>query len=344
MKIGQIPEVSFFLLKTVHFSPVSNPSFWILTILGGIFFLGGNLGKHEVVLLLLLIGISHRFMPAINATRSLPDSSSPLSLSHYAQLLPINNRTFFLAFLLSSTLYVVLLLSLCIYIGTIRETPPMIASMCPPQTITGKAPSGEPLVIVEGIIMYSISSHVRPEPFQFKVPVNYSLLFGMLASDVIIDHHKIADSIMQRLCPIPPTIRSPSEVFSFNVNNVPQLKNYSTFLHNLNSVHFGRLVAIACFICLVFLIDATRRYWGTAAQGRFEGIFKWIDYTCYTMYALLCLLLLLDVLLPELIITRLSLIMNMLRMPIGIFFFSIGIAGVIRILYVALSRRIWREA
>ena len=60
MKIGRISAVSLFVLKTIHFSPISNPSLWILTVLGGVLFFGGDLGKHEVILLLLLIGISNR--------------------------------------------------------------------------------------------------------------------------------------------------------------------------------------------------------------------------------------------------------------------------------------------
>lgn len=337
MKIGKISSISLFLLKTIYFSPVGNPSFWILLVLGGLFFIGGDLGKHEVVLLLLLIGISHRFMPAIYSTRSQPDSSTTLSLSHYARLLPVDNRTFFSAFLLSSVVYVALLTSLCVYIGTICETPPMVTTMiCPPQTTTENPPSGEPLVTVKGLMMV-LTVRSATGPFQFKVPLQYSLLFGMLASDIIIDYHKVPDSVFQRFCPIPQTVLSPSEIFSLKVNNVPATKYYSTFLNNLKSVHFGRIVVISCFICLVFIIDATRRFWGAA--GRFKNILKWIDYTCYAMYVLLCLLLLLDVLLPELIIKRISLIMDVYRVPMSIFFFSVVIAGVIRILYLMLPRK-----
>lgn len=338
MKIRQISAISFFLLKTVYFSPVGNPSFWILLVLGGVFFIGGDLGKHEVVLLLLLLGISHRFMPAINATRSQPDSSPPVSLSHYARLLPVDNHTFFSAFLFSSIVYAVFLTSLCVCIGTISETPPVVTSMiCPPQTIMENAPSGEPLVTVNGLMMV-LTVRSATGPFQFKIPLQYSLLFSMLGSDIIIDYHKVPDSVFQRFCPIPQTIPSPSEIFSLKVNNTPLSKYNSTFLNKLNYVNFGRIVVISCFICLVFLIDATRRYWGRAAKGRFNSIFKWIDYTLYAMYVSLCLLLLLDVLLPELIIKQISQIMNMYRMPISIFFFSTVIAGIMRILYVMVPR------
>jgi hypothetical protein len=338
MKIGRISAISFFLLKTVYFSPVSNPSFWILLLLGGAFFIGGDLGKHEVVLLLLLIGISHRFMPAVNATRPQRDSSSPISLSHYAQLLPIDKRTFFFAFLFSSVIYVVLLTSFCIYIGTICEAPPVVTTMiCPPQTFMENAPSGEPLVTVKGLMMV-LTVRSATGPFQFKVPVQYSLLFSMLASDIIIDYKKVPDSVFQKFCPIPRTVPSPTEVFSLKANSVPLSKNYSTLLNNLNSIHFGRLLLISCFICLVFVVDATRRFWGETVKGRFNSIFKWIDYNCFAMYIVLCLLLSLDVLLPELIIKRISLIMNLYRIPISIFFFSTFIAGLMRILYVTLPQ------
>jgi len=338
MKFRRVSAISFFLLKTVYFSPVSNPSFWILLILGGVLFLGGDLGKHELVLLLLLIGISHRFMPAINATRSRSDNSSPVSLSRYAQLLPVDNRTFFSAFLLSSVVYVALLTSLCIYIGTLCETPPVITSMiCPPQTITENAHSGEPLLTVKGVMM-ELTIRSATGPFLFSIPMHHSLLFNMLASDVIIDYRKIPDTVFQKFCPVPQSTPSPSDIFSLKVNT-PQSKYYSPLLNNLVAVHFSRILLISSFVCLIFLIDATRKYGGVAAIGRFGGSIKWIDFICYAVYCVLCLLLLLDVLLPELIIKRFSLVMNMYRVPVSIFFFSVCIAGVMRILYVMLSLR-----
>lgn len=333
MKIGRISVITFFLLKTIQLSPVNNPSLWILTVLGGVFFFGGALGKHEIVLLLLLIGISNRLIPAINHRNSFSGNTSFISLSQYIQHLPLEKRTFFSAFLLSNVIYVLLLISLCIYIGTVLETPPVIASICPPQTVTKTAPSGEPLVTVEGIMMV-LTIRSASGPFQFKVPVHYSLLFGMLASEVIIDYHKIPDDIIQRLYPDLQTAQSVSDIFTSNVNKSAQSKNYSSFLYDLRFIHFGRIAAISCFIFIVFLIDTTRIYWGKSAKGRSNSIFNWIDYVCYTIYASLCLFLLLDILLPESIITRISLIMNMYSVPINIFLFSVVIAGLIRVLYV----------
>ncbi len=335
MNIRQISAISFFLLKTIYFSPVGNLSFWILLLLGGVFFIGGDLGKHEVVLLLLLIGISHRLMPAINKIPSHHNDSSSSAISNYTLLLPIENRAFFSAFMLSSTIYVVFLISLCIYIGTISEHPPVVEALSPPHIITANTSTGEPIITVEGIMMvYTIRS--ASGPYHFKVPLRYSMLFSMLGSEVIINYHKIPDSVFQKFASIPAKKQSPSEVFSLK-SNVPQSKYYSIHLHNLNSIHFGRMIMISCFICIFFLIEAIRKYWGT--KGSEMNILKWVDFIYYFLYILLCLLLILDILLPESIVKQISIMIATYRIPISIFSFLIIFAAVIRILYTILPQR-----
>lgn len=60
MSLKQKISIIRFILKTVYFSPSNNPAVFLLGIMATIFITTGSIGKHEAVLVMMIIGISNR--------------------------------------------------------------------------------------------------------------------------------------------------------------------------------------------------------------------------------------------------------------------------------------------
>jgi len=309
MKIRRIAAIAWFFAKTIYLSPSNNPLVYLLLIIGGMLFFSGSLGKHETALLLLLAGITNRLMPT-SQTRKNAEEISDESLSRYSFLWPVKKNEFFYGFQISGFAFALLLIIPCIYIGTHCETPPMIGSLCPPRTCIKYAPSGEPVMTVEEVIMLPDSA-LNIRPVQLTIPVYHSLLFGYLASEVLVAQDKISDSLFNELCLIPPQPVSPADIFDPTHERGSPSWHHSGFLASLSQVQNKRLLYFACFVLLFFIMDGIAKF-GHEKSAPNHFIIRIVKYVFNAGYLSLCCLLIFDVLLPESIISRMSLMIRRL--------------------------------
>ena len=195
-----------------------------------------------------------------------------------------------------------LFVPLCCYIGNVVEVPPEVSSICPPHVTSIITPANEPYTYVEGIMVQNNIQLV-----QFKVPVAHSLLFGMLASDVIISHVMVPDSVVKRLCPVPLKAKSPEDVFSGKANSAPTAIFHSHFINSMPRIHTRRLLLLSFFIIQFFIIDGIVVYRGSIIKNTMTRLFFCVvDCFFYVFFCGIGGLLLLDVLLPESAIINLS--------------------------------------
>jgi hypothetical protein len=296
--------IAWFFTKTMYLSPVNNPMFFLLLVTGGAFFFGGGLGKHEAVLLLLLAGISNRYVSTCQTRRGVEESPDS-RLSRYPLLWPAGRCVFFAGFQLSNIAFILALVVPCLYVGTHCETPPVIGAICPPRTCVTRAPSGEPVVTVEEVL-FAPDDNNDWRPVKFTIPVSHSLLFGYLASGEFIGKDRIPDSLLRDLCPISRQTVSPNEIFGPPSQRESSPQYYSDFLAKLPPLQERRLFSIACFALLFFLMDGIAKY-EAGKPGAINRMFGAVRSAYTIAYLGMCGLFVLDVLLPESMLAQMSL-------------------------------------
>jgi hypothetical protein len=306
-------NVFLFVVKTVHFSPVNNPVFYFLVVVSGLLFVCGEMNKHEVVLFLLLSAISHRLMPAINWSAPVLSGNQNDNFSQSIKLLPIKKNTFFVSFLLSGTLYISLLLAFGYFAGNGAENPPVMESLCPPRTVTAYTPSGEPYRYVEGIAVYGS---------KFQIPVSSSLLFQYLASDVVFSREVITEEYIKKVCPCQKIV--PETIFSATKQEL-STSRFSPFLDNVRSSNKRILQLLSIFTFVFFLHDGMSIYREREKViGLKSFFFVLVNVLLYSVYCLLCGMLIADVLLPESLITKISLNVSLYKVLLPILLFAIA--------------------
>jgi hypothetical protein len=329
MNLRHIFSITGFLLKTVYFSPFNNPSFFLLVLLTAFFCITGGMGKHETVLIMLIAGIFNRFMPGLrnNASSGEPDYDN--TISQYCRLLPVKKGTFFFSYFITGLLYVVVLMSACLYIGVKFENPPIIASLCPQQTIMKtNLKTNEPYLNVEGVTLTD-----NEQPIQFTIPVNPSIIFGHLAATVLLGHGKIADSVFCRLCPSPEVNETKDNYSIFSIHDTA--KYYSDYLKALPYKHLKILLLISSLCLLIFLTDLTGIY---KKDGKGFFLWKITDTLMFVSYACLCLALFMDILLPDSSIYCILSILSHYKFYMIVFFCFILSAGTIRIVSFSIRQ------
>ncbi|HEX2958964.1 MAG TPA: hypothetical protein VHO70_19170 [Chitinispirillaceae bacterium] len=305
--------VFLFIVKTVYFSPVNNPVFFCLIVISGVLFAGGEMNKHEVVLFLLLSAISHRLMPAINLSASILSGCQNGKFSQSIKLLPIKKNTFFVSFLLSGILYISLLLTFGYFAGNGAENPPVVESLCPPRMVTAYTPSGEPYRYVEGISVYGS---------KFQIPVSSSLLFQYLASDVVFSRDAVTEEYLQKVCPCQKI--APEKIFSAT-NQELSTTRFSPFLDNVRYSNRRILQLLCIFTFVFFLYDGMSIYRGRVkVRGLTSFVFVLVNVLLYSVYCLLCGMLIADVLLPESVIAKISLKVSLYKVVLPILLFAIA--------------------
>lgn len=287
-------SVFLFILKTVYFSPVNNPVFYCMLVVCGLMFIGGDLKKHETVLFLLLSAISHRLMPAIHFTSPSLNENQKGSFSLNIRLLPVKNTTFFISLIISAVLYISILLSIGYYAGTLLERPPVVESQCPPHIVTEYSSSGEPYYYEEGISIYGNT---------FTIPFTPSLLFKYLASDVIFSKQIVSEEFVRKHCPDKKI--SPEDLFTENLKKNSPV-HFSSFLESIRHSNNLSLLLIIFFSFVFFLYDGMCIFHGKMKSTGNKILLRIIDILMYTIYAVLCSTLILDVLLPESVIAQVS--------------------------------------
>jgi hypothetical protein len=177
--------------------------------------------------------------------------------------------------------------------------------MCPPKTCFAHAPSGEPVVTVEEVII-TPDSVLNLRPVQLTIPVYHSLLFGFLAKEVLVGREKISDGLFNELCPVPPSVVSPDDIFDSGKGRRSPAWYFSDFLGRLPELHFKRLLYITCFVFLFFWMDGIAKF-EHGKRGAFGRVVLGVKHLYNAGYLLLCCLLVIDVLLPESMLAKMSL-------------------------------------
>jgi len=284
-----------FFLKTVFFSPVNNPAFYCLLLTACLLYFGGNLKKLETVFLFITSAVSIRFISSLKAVSTVFSDSSESLLSRCTNLLPVKKSYFISAYMISAAVYISVLVSFCLFFGINSQVPPDIKSICPTEMITDyNQKSGEISRYVGGIITIPDSLD-QPEAVRYRIPINASLVFKYLTSDIIILKDDIPDSVLQS---IGTDNRSPEEIFSGNVSNIPQ-EYVSDFLSDLSPIHSGRLLFISVFVFLFFMNDCINTC--LASRNRKNGriLFTGVNLIMYTVFISFCLFVAFDLILPQ---------------------------------------------
>jgi hypothetical protein len=291
----KILNFSFFLIRTTYFSPINNPIFFCIIILAVFLFFCGDLGKHESVMFILISSISHRLMPSLRlpGTDSIQCTTNQFVRS--ISLLPIKNEIFLASFLLSGIVYISLQISFFFLVGISYEKPPTIKSICPTKLKFVKNNNGEVFTNLEGITF---------DLRYFQIPIVPSLFFGNLASNISISQTQAADSIMQRLCPL--RVTNPEELFS-GVSSNRSVEEFSPILIRINNDNFIRLLYLSIFCFAFFLFDGISIFYSRPKLNDALSIIgSLVDVVIRIFFAMLCIVLLLDILLPEYLIAKVS--------------------------------------
>lgn len=325
MSFRRILSLIAFFFKTVYFSPFNNPSVFILAILVGIFFFTGGMGKHEVVLLVLIISISNRFVPAF---RKRYDNGQLIdtTISQYFLILPIKSQELFLSYIITGIMYATVLLSLCYYIGINSENPPNIPSLCPTQTISKINPSSkEPYTTVFGVIALPDSAnHIQLR--LFLIPLNPSIIFGNLSSTVVIEHTKISDSVYCQLC-IPEKAGSQNTNSSDFLGLKGKRDYYSDYLATLPEKHNRILIVLIILCFIIFIIEQIN----ISRNGSQNLLTKSMDLLLYCSYFAVWLGLILDLLLPESSVFLISAFLLQFKLYLTASYYIIIFIGLVRI-------------
>ena len=162
-----------FLLRSFYFSIVNNPVWFVLAPFVLVYVLTGLLGRHEVLLIMLFVAATHRFVRTFRA-RPWQQSMDPAAAS--MRLLPVDEKTCrrsVLAAVLVYTLGMGLLLT--VVLVAIEQQPPWLK---PPEVKHHVMPTGDTLTFAVGEIMDKSGWHDTPRTYVHREPV--SLVFASL--------------------------------------------------------------------------------------------------------------------------------------------------------------------
>jgi len=196
--------------------------------------------------------------------------------------------------------YALLLIGMCIKMSTVQEFPPSIGSMCPPKLQITTTPSGEIHKVVEGL---RLSGGYNPVLMRYSIPLSPSILFNLLASDIIFDKKEATDSLVQTICQHNETSNSISDFFQGTNDNAVAVF-YSPLLQALHKTHFKCVLIIASFILMFFLLDTIHMCEGNSTKkaGKYFNNLIYMYY-CF-LYIILGFCLIFDIILPEFVIWK----------------------------------------
>lgn len=293
-----------FLCKTVFFSPVNNPSLLLLLITGCLLFCAGGLGKHEILLLMLLITVSNRFISSVNSS-----SENSITLLKQLSLFPVTEIQAATGYICAAFFYGFVLFCLCFVAGLIVETPPLFQSITPTRMNSTKSPDGDKLVFVEGITLTinpcSVNSlrtsnsessvfvdgvTMKPDILLSRIPLSPSLFFNVLSENPIFVRTENTDSL---LCEFGGDINKPISYDLINPVKKPEQYFSSPFLMKLSRIQFNNLLIISLILFTCFISDAIFRY-----QKKRSALTEIIDRVFFISYWFFVVGAICDVLLP----------------------------------------------
>jgi hypothetical protein len=174
--------LTLFLLKTRYFSAVNNPLFVIILAVGVVLFFGDSLGKHEMVLLLYMIGCTHVFLPKGYQNRTdVNQTTADLSFA----LLPVCAYEFVKSALTASVVYgFVFMTAFTLLLYHVERLPEFIY---PPRHNTRIAVSGDTIQEVTGTIVGKVGSGLGWRNVNRKITIQLAptFLFRTLPSSDI---------------------------------------------------------------------------------------------------------------------------------------------------------------
>jgi hypothetical protein len=289
-------------------------------------FAGGDFGKHEITIMLLIVGISNRLMPNLKAISDNDGNFDSLTISQCYKFLPVSKKCSNCAYICAAIFYALLLIGMSIKISTVQENPPSIGSLCPPKLQIKTSPSGEYQKVVEGL---TLSSGYNPVLIRFSIPISPSILFNLLVSDIIFDQKEATDSLVRSICNYDETGNSISDYFSGTNDNTIS-GYYLPLLQALHKTHFKCVLIITSFIFMFFLIDTIHMCEGNTKKnaGKYFNTLIYIYY--YFLYIVLCFCLILDILLPESVIWKINSLLKQYWQILSLFWGITIILGITR--------------
>lgn len=331
MSLKQKISIIRFILKTVYFSPSNNPAVFLLGIMATIFITTGSIGKHEAVLVMMIIGISNRLMPAFIKRPANDGETCGITISQYCRLLPIKESVFFTGYFITGLLYATILSVCLLLVGIKNENPPVIPSITPVKTVTTiNTVSNEPVTSVSGVIFMPYGKD-HFQPVQFAIPVKSSIIFGNISSMVIIGNDKVHDSVLADLYP------ENQESHRNDISLLPGKNNayYSDLLKSLPQKHSRILLFIMLLCLIVFFFDLIKIY---GFSEKSPGMIKFAEYLVFSSYFCLCIALICDLILPESIINRITSLLTNYSSYISTGYYSAICVGICSVLYFIYSQ------
>ena len=142
-------SLAIFFLKSFHFNPLNNPVFAILAILVVFFYVEGSLDKYHIALMLYLSVLGHCFIGNMfRRSRENDESISSVPIDRYFKALPVSGRGVYVSYLLSSTLYAVIISTALVVLLTKFMELPDLSGI---EFTRSVAPDGDTITTVSGI-------------------------------------------------------------------------------------------------------------------------------------------------------------------------------------------------
>lgn len=321
--IKQLYITTIFLLKSVYFSPVNNPAVYILFFSSALLFFGGDFGKHETILLLIITALSNRFIPSFKRHSS---SINESVLSQSFQLLPVNKNIIKSSLFISMTIYALLLMTVIYNFGAKSETPPMIPSLCPQKLCTYKNPTGEYHSYIEGLTLRTNLSN-NLEVNLFKIPINQSLLFDNIAGELIFKYGEVKDEKFKSFKTELNHTNTGLDILAGESNESFKSRYYSPFLFQLYNKQNHYLKIFAALFFTIFLIDGII-FHSLNKRSKFKTI---LNSFFYITISSISLILIMEIFLPSDLLNKLFTFLIFIRQFKTFFLYTFILLAIIRI-------------
>ena len=167
-------SLTIFFLRTFLFNPLNNPVFIIIAVLIVFFYVEGSLDKYHIALMLYLSVLSHCFVGNMfRRSRDLDESASRAPIKRYFQALPVSGREVYVSYLISSTVYSLIICTALVLLLTQFMKLPDLHHIEFYRSVT---PEGDTITTVTGI---AFSRRFIPRFISFVL--EKSLLFDLLS-------------------------------------------------------------------------------------------------------------------------------------------------------------------
>ena len=167
-------SLTIFFLRTFLFNPLNNPVFIILAILIVFFYVEGSLDKYHIALMLYLSVICHCFAGNMfRRSRDIEENASSAPITRYFQALPVSSREVYVSYLISSTVYsLIICTALVLLLMQFMKLPDLQHI----EFFNSVTPEGDTITTVTGI---AFSRRFIPRFVSFVL--EKSLLFDLIA-------------------------------------------------------------------------------------------------------------------------------------------------------------------